>query len=271
LFRAGILSFVLLFCLHPSLSLAGIASSRCSQLLKQADSTGSYFFDRDRYLLSTTQFAPAVLARECMDQNEYADVETKYILALSKLNEISLAHEELEASRIPHRSLLRSLLWGETNGLVQEEQARFKIWTDRKNIDTAVSEANALPLSSPVLTAIETTATDAQNHSVNQTLAPVLSAVLPGAGQAYAGAWQAAGLSIVLNGVLLGSTVELAHRGLVLPAILSGTLFSFTYTGGIIGAYQAAKTHNAAAQAPFNEALFQGLFPDLPAYRHFPQ
>jgi hypothetical protein len=127
------------------------------------------------------------------------------------------------------------LLWGEDTLLKGDERARTEIWAMRSH----------------------------------PALAAVYSGVLPGAGQAYVGAWQSAGLSLFFNGILLASTIEFANRGLTFPAVLSGTLFSFTYTGGVIGAYQAAQVRNSAARAPFEENLFQGLFPTLPLYRRF--
>jgi hypothetical protein len=55
-------------------------------------------------------------------------------------------------------------------------------------------------------------------HTKRPWLAGILSAALPGAGQAYAGSWQAALVSFVLNGALVGATAELAVRRLYLPA-----------------------------------------------------
>jgi hypothetical protein len=49
-------------------------------------------------------------------------------------------------------------------------------------------------------------------HTRRPWLAGTLSTILPGAGQAYAGSWQGAAIAFVLNGVLIGATVELSMR-----------------------------------------------------------
>lgn len=93
-------------------------------------------------------------------------------------------------------------------------------------------------------------------------LAGVLSAVLPGAGQVYAGSWQAAAVSFVLNGALIGATVELAQRRLYLPAGAAGLAASFFYVGNVFNAVDLADRRNdVAAEAPFR-ALEERLVPE---------
>jgi hypothetical protein len=93
-------------------------------------------------------------------------------------------------------------------------------------------------------------------------LAATLSAVLPGAGQAYAGSWQAAAVSFVLNGALIGATVELGARRLYLPAAASGLAASFFYVGNIVNAADLAGHRNeVAADEPYR-ALEARLVPE---------
>jgi hypothetical protein len=93
-------------------------------------------------------------------------------------------------------------------------------------------------------------------------LAGVLSAVLPGAGQVYAGSWQAAAVSFVLNGALIGATVELAQRRLYLPAGAAGLAASFFYVGNVFNAVDlAGRRNDVAAEAP-SRALEERLVPE---------
>lgn len=93
-------------------------------------------------------------------------------------------------------------------------------------------------------------------------LAATLSALLPGAGQAYAGSWQAAAVSFVLNGALIGATAELGARRLYLPAAASGLAASFFYVGNIVNAADLASRRNeVAAEAPYR-ALEARLVPE---------
>ena len=93
-------------------------------------------------------------------------------------------------------------------------------------------------------------------------LAGTLSAVLPGAGQVYAGSWQAAAVSFVLNAAFIGATAELATRKLYLPSIASGLAASFFYVGNVINAADlAARRNEVLSQAPYR-ALEERLVPE---------
>jgi hypothetical protein len=93
-------------------------------------------------------------------------------------------------------------------------------------------------------------------------LAGLLSAVVPGAGQAYAGSWSAAGVSLLLNGVFIGATVELATRRLFLPAAATGLAASFFYTGNIVNAVDLADKRNERASAAPYLDLERRLVPE---------
>lgn len=94
-------------------------------------------------------------------------------------------------------------------------------------------------------------------------LAGVLSAAVPGAGQAYAGNWESAAIAFVLNGLAISATVELARRELWLTAGLAGTVASMFYVGNIGSAVDLARRRNATAQAPIEELLRQRLLPEV--------
>ena len=62
----------------------------------------------------------------------------------------------------------------------------------------------------------------------------VLSAVLPGAGQAYLGDIQAAGLAFLVNALFGLATYQLFDKDLPYVGAASGLVFSITYTGNIL-------------------------------------
>jgi hypothetical protein len=94
--------------------------------------------------------------------------------------------------------------------------------------------------------------------------AGVLSAILPGAGQVYAGSWQGAAVSFVLNGVLIGATVELARNELYFSAAATGLAASVFYLGNILNAADlAARWNDRASEAP-RDQLDRILLPELP-------
>lgn len=94
-------------------------------------------------------------------------------------------------------------------------------------------------------------------------LAGSLSAVLPGAGQVYAGSWQSAAVAFVLNAVMIGATVELARHRLYATAAASGTLASVFYVGSIVNAADLARRRNQAAALPHRQRLQHLLVPEV--------
>lgn len=94
-------------------------------------------------------------------------------------------------------------------------------------------------------------------------VAGVLSALVPGAGQLYAGSLQAAAVTLVLNGLFVAATVELARNEYYFSAAATGTAASFFYVGGIMNAVDLARRRNSIAQEPHREALENMLVPEL--------
>jgi hypothetical protein len=90
-----------------------------------------------------------------------------------------------------------------------------------------------------------------------------LSAVIPGAGQAYVGAWQSGLYSFVINSLFLATALELNRKGLQTSSLAAGAVFSVTYFGGILAATQAAHLYNENQVRPFETDLHRKLFPEL--------
>jgi hypothetical protein len=123
--------------------------------------------------------------------------------------------------------------------------------------------AGALPevLRPPVLQAAG--ALEQAKHTRRPWVAGSLSALLPGAGQLYAGAWQSAAVAFVLNAVAIAATVELARHRLYATAVAAGTLGSVFYVGSIVNAAELAGRRNQAAALPHRQRLQQLLAPEV--------
>jgi hypothetical protein len=101
-----------------------------------------------------------------------------------------------------------------------------------------------------------------RRHGKRPWLAGTLSAVVPGLGQAYAGSWESAAVSFVLNGVLIGATVELARRDFYAASTVTGLAGSVFYVGSILSAADLARRRNERAAEPERRALERLLVPE---------
>ncbi len=94
-------------------------------------------------------------------------------------------------------------------------------------------------------------------------LAGTLSAVVPGAGQAYNGNFQSAVLSFVLNSIFLSATIELHREKMGAAALASGMLFSVVYLGNIMGSMDSSHSLNENHQRADQERIRDQVFPEL--------
>lgn len=94
-------------------------------------------------------------------------------------------------------------------------------------------------------------------------LAGTLSAILPGAGQAYTGSWQSGAMAFVLNALFLSATKDLADHDLHAASLASGVVFSITYLGNILNAAESARIYNQNYYAPQIEQEKAKRFPEL--------
>jgi TM2 domain-containing membrane protein YozV len=93
--------------------------------------------------------------------------------------------------------------------------------------------------------------------------AGIMSALIPGAGQIYAGSFEAAAVTFALNALFIGATIELALEKHYATAAAAGTAASFFYVGGIVNAVDLARRRNEVAQRPYADALEELLVPEL--------
>jgi hypothetical protein len=94
--------------------------------------------------------------------------------------------------------------------------------------------------------------------------AGLLSAVIPGLGQAYAGSWSGAAVALALTGTLAVATVELARHDLPWAAGATGLMGSVFYVGNVMNAVDLAERVNERATRPAYDELEQLLLPELP-------
>jgi len=86
-------------------------------------------------------------------------------------------------------------------------------------------------------------------------VAAALSAVLPGAGQAYVGRWGEASSALLVNTLLIGSTTTLIRREEYFAGVSVGLLALSFYGGNIMSARWGAHRHNRLAKEERLEAL----------------
>jgi len=86
-------------------------------------------------------------------------------------------------------------------------------------------------------------------------LGGVLSALVPGAGQAYSGQWVDGLLSLLVNAVFLYGTWEAWQLDNTATAILLGTFETGFYLGNVYGAMNAAHRFNRSSADRFHETL----------------
>lgn len=191
-------------------------------------------------------------------------------IALLRLDDRAYALADLHAADGPTANML--LAWAyATDGDVQAAEAVMTRLPQPKALaiatlavlddeDEFASRSARLPQSAQVR---EAYARYRNAREKSPAVAGVLSALVPGAGQLYAGSLQAAAVTLMLNGLFVAATVELARNEYYFSAAATGTAASFFYVGGIMNAVDLARRRNSIAQEPHREALENVLVPEL--------
>lgn len=170
-----------------------------------------------------------------------------------------------EPASVRRARVLRELALPELRAVeAPEDRARLELWSGRLDtpaFERALAAAPALTPEAPALLALHRQLVTAPTRS--PVLAGVLSGVVPGLGQAYVGAWQSAAVSLVLNALFLGTTIELYRQGLPFAGSAAALVFSVTYAGNIINAAESAAHFNQAQRREGEALLRHQLFPEL--------
>jgi hypothetical protein len=196
-------------------------------------------------------------------------------IALLRLEDRPVALGDLEdLSRAGDASAATVLAWAYVDNrdasaaktalarLPAPKQAALRALANRDDEDDFTTHARQLPapLSQQAL-ALGGHYRDARAKS--PAAAGILSALLPGAGQVYAGSFEAAAITFALNALFVSATVELALDKHYATAAAAGTAASFFYVGGIINAVDLARRRNHIAQQPYSDRLEELLVPEL--------
>ena len=142
------------------------------------------------------------------------------------------------------------------------DSARLRVYAYRDDASSRAIHLAYLPLSIQREAIDGLVVYDRARYTKRPWLAGVSSALLPGAGQAYAGSWQAAGVAFLLNSVLIGSTAELAVHRLYFSAGAAGVASSIFYLGNILNAVDLARRRNEMASEESRARLERMLIPE---------
>jgi hypothetical protein len=193
----------------------------------------------------------------------------QYLLAANQLATFTLLTcnnaQSLEARLFWARSLY------ELNEAMEAERvilpmAKNQLWEGK----TRIIKAWYQPELRESLTAVERDRFSEFQRQIDQLetikkpwLAGTLSAIVPGAGQAYNGNYQSAFFSFVLNSIFLSATIELHREKMGAAALASGMLFSVVYLGNIMGSMDSSHSLNENYQRADRERIRDQVFPEL--------
>ena len=233
--------FIIHFTIH--LLLSSTSAADCLSASKALDQAKG-LYQRGSYLLSAVQFASAE-NENCKTINNQA--RWGYLLSLTEIGE---KDETFYLSVKQYPELFKQ------NDIYQNDQAKLQVYQayyfsiyknpDHKNrVEAFEKWKTELP------------------QKKSPALAGSLSALLPGAGQAYTGSWQSGAMAFVLNALFLSATLELKDKNLDNTALVSGVVFSITYLGNILNAAESAKLYNKNSNKTLIETEKQKQFPEL--------
>ena len=182
------------------------------------------------------------------DKEEKSKYQLELAVVFIATQDYDLARLELIKARMrnPSAHVHRRTLFLEAVAFIyqfrwQEAREALTDYTKDAELDTLFVNAVDAPQKSP-------------------RLAKVLSAIIPGAGQVYAGDWRNGLNALALNGVLGYLTVDSAlGQHYVDAALWGGLIFSRYYRGNIFRADEAVKNYNTQQSRRASEALLQRL------------
>ena len=182
------------------------------------------------------------------DRDEKSEYQLELAVILIAMQKYDLGRLETikVAMRTPSPSLYRRALFLQAVAYIYQfrwTEARevLRDYTSDEKLDTLLEEAVNLPQKSP-------------------RLAKVLSAILPGAGQVYAGNRRSGLNALLLNAVLGFLTVDAVLDGHYVDALSwSGAIFLRYYRGNIFRAEEAVKRVNLMQSRRASEAVLQRL------------
>jgi len=225
------------------------------------------FYARGQFLVSAIHFSLASTELG-LGSNEYIRARLGAAFSYYELGEKNEALAQLQHLQAvvpelrPRLQVIRAFNEPPPVSLLLPEDARlrFRVWENRGRGVAALQGVGAFENKPAVTASLKTLG---ESRVKNPWVAGGLSALLPGAGQAYAGLYQSAAVALILNALFLATTIELAKRDLWFSAAASGLVFSVTYAGNIFSAAQGARLQNDREAAPVEKVLRLQLFPEI--------
>ncbi len=212
-------------------------------------------FGRGQYLLSATQYT-WLFSSSCVPIGQSA--RYNYSLAMFQLGEFPEVDAQLTVLKNQHSALVPDLIHAQQFFTGDESNPRVWFWHHLKN----KQGLQMAGLQTPHYQQLQELYLE-KSQWKNPWIAASLSAVIPGLGQAYNGAYQSAIIALLLNALFFASTREFWDRHLEAPAMASALVFSVTYFGNILNAARASNRLNDANSAPVHNVLREELFPQL--------
>ena len=238
------------------------ASATCEEHQALFERAQDLFIHR-QFLLSALHFSELSVSK--CNPALASKAQFSYALALSELGERTEALRQLTLLKSENALLLKAFLAPEfSDGLMPSSRFRLQTWGEKNNLEQLSNLSLSPYFSEKQKIDLKEIHSDLLKlPTKNPVFAGIASSILPGAGQAYAGAYQSAALAFVINALFLATTIEFANQKLPAAAIASGTLFSITYIGNILNAAESASRKNNNARLPEDLRLKRTLFPEF--------
>lgn len=232
---------------------------------------GRSYLDGEQWTAAIAALEPLVAAGGAAR----VDADAALALGDARLGARQFAVAALEYSRFGRefpadaRAGIADLRAGWARILGADEIARFDAKRGARAFDAAARELGRLPPDHSEAARVKELADGAASLAAlprrSPVLAGTLSALLPGAGQVYAGRVQDGLIALVVNGLFLGGAIESYRRENYVASAILGLFELGWYTGNVYSAVNAAHRGNderrAAAIRKLRKRLWVGLAP----------
>jgi hypothetical protein len=223
-------------------------------------------YQKNQHLLSALHFSHVALTACDTELKEKA--KFFYALNMSELGENSEALEsfqQLSKSKNLQTKKRADIGQGLLGVPLKDADValRVQLWNERHNFSFLQEQEKSLSSSVRKEDLYRLQNEWSAHSQKNLWAAGISSAVVPGLGQAYVGAYQSAALSFVLNALFISATIELHNKGLDATAVAAGAAWSVVYLGNIINAVDSAKKYNLSGERDWDRDYKKTLFPEI--------
>lgn len=257
-------TFILPFALFLLMFNNAFANQGHSPLVQQAIE----LHGRGQYLLSS------VMASWAMKDKDTNSLDREYANFLYTLDMLQLEEREefrfqvtnypsIQNSDIRNRFLILGALEKivSLQHLQPEQRQRIELWKNRyvKKLNPPMSQE----LSQSYLQTYSSLQSSLLTNVKNPMTSGILSAMIPGLGQAYCGSFGAAALSFVINAAFGWATYDFFRNNLYGAGTSAGLITSITYMGNIMNATKTTERINKAHHREPEAKMKEFLLPEL--------